>query len=63
MPTEFRKDLNRQIQEMLDDRIIRPSRRPMASPLVRVLKGKEGCDGVRLAIGYRYVNRFTREDA
>jgi len=47
----------------LDDRIIRPSRRPMASPLVRVLKGKEGCDGVRLAIGYRYVNRFTREDA
>jgi len=35
----------------------------MASPLVCVLKGKEGCDGVRLAVDYRYVNRFTRDDA
>jgi len=33
----------------------------MASPLVSVLKGKEGCDGVRLAVDYRYVNRFTRD--
>ena len=38
-------------------------RSPMTSPLVCVLKGKEGCDGVRLAIDYRYVNRFTRDDA
>jgi len=29
----------------------------MPSPLVRVLKGKEGCDGVRIVIDYRYVNR------
>jgi len=35
----------------------------MASPLVCVLKGKEGCDGVHLAVDYRYVNRFTRGDA
>jgi len=35
----------------------------MASLLVCVLKGKEGCDGVRLAIDYRYVNRFTHSDA
>ena len=35
----------------------------MASPLVCGLQGKEGCDGVRLAIDYRYVNRFTRDDA
>ena len=48
---------------MLDNGIIRPSRSPMASPLVCVLKGKEGCDGVRLAVDYRYVNRFTRDDA
>jgi len=31
--------------------------------LVCVLKRKEGCDGVRLAIDYRYVNSFTRDDA
>jgi len=35
----------------------------MASPLVCVPKGKEGCDGVRLAVDYRYVNRFTCDDA
>jgi len=35
----------------------------MASPLVCVLKGKNGCDGVRLAVDYRYVYRFTRNDA
>ena len=28
-----------------------------------VLKGKNGCDGVRLAVDYRYVNKFTRGDA
>jgi len=35
----------------------------MARPLVCVLKGENGCDGVRLAVDYRYVNRFTRNDA
>ena len=28
-----------------------------------VLKGRDGCDGVRLAVDYRYVNRFTSGDA
>ena len=28
-----------------------------------VLKGKDGRDGVRLTVDYRYVNRFTRGDA
>jgi len=35
----------------------------MASPLVCVFKGKEGRDGVRLAVDYRYVNRFTHSGA
>jgi len=48
---------------MLDNGIIQPSHSPMASPLVCVLKGKEGCDSVRLAVDYRYVNCFTRDDA
>jgi len=59
----LKPEVDRQIQEMLDNGIIRPSRSPMASPLVCVLKGKEGCDGVRLAVDYRYVNRFIRDDA
>ena len=32
---------------------------PFQSPLVCVLKSKNNCDGVRLAVDYRYVNRFT----
>jgi len=35
----------------------------MASPLVCVLKGKEGKDGVRLAVDFRYVNKHTAGDA
>jgi len=63
VPERLKPEVDRQIQEMLDNGIIRPSHSPMASPLVCVLKGKKGCDGVRLAIDYRYVNRFTRDDA
>ena len=63
MPEKLKPEVDRQIEEMLRNDIIRPSQSPMASPLVCVLKGKEGCDGVRLAIDYRYVNRFTRDDA
>jgi len=35
----------------------------MASPLVCVLKDKDGKDGVRLAVDYRYVNKYTQGDA
>ena len=63
VPEKLKPEVDRQIQEMLRNGIIRPSQSPMASPLVCVLKGKEGCDGVRLAVDYRYVNRFTHGDA
>jgi len=48
---------------MLDNGIIRPSQSLMASPLVCVLKGKKGCNGVRLVVDYRYANRYTQGDA
>jgi len=63
VPEKLKPEVDRQIQEMLRNGIIRPSQSPMASPLVCVLKGKEGCDGVRLAVDYRYLNRFTYDDA
>jgi len=34
----------------------------MVSPLVVVLKGPEGRDGIRLAVDYSYLNSFTRHD-
>jgi len=39
------------------------SKSPMASPVVCVLKGKDGKGGVCLAVDYRYVNRYTIPDA
>jgi len=35
----------------------------MASPIVCVLKGKDGKDGVRLATNYCYVNKYSVGDA
>jgi len=55
--------VDRQIQEMLDNNIIRLSSSPLTSPLVCILKGKDGCDGIRLAVDYRYVNKFTVDAA
>ena len=60
---KLKPEVNRQIQEMLANGIIRPSESPMSSPLVCVLKGKSGWDGIRLAVNYRYVNKFTHNDA
>ena len=28
-----------------------------------VMKGKDGCDGVRMAVDYHNVNKFTHNDA
>ena len=63
VPEKLKPEVDRQIQEMLDNNIIRKSTSPMASPLVCVLKGKDGCDGVRLAVDYRYVNSYTHGDS
>ena len=63
VPEKLKPEVDKQIQEMLRNGIIRKSNSPMASPLVCVLKGKEGCDGVRLAVDYRYVNSFTHDDS
>jgi len=56
VPIAFRADGNRQIRELLDMRLIRPS----VSPIVCVAK-KYG--GVRIACDYRYLNSFTVGDA
>ena len=62
VPEKLKPEVDRQIKEMLALGIIQPSRSPMANPLVCVLKGPEGRDGVRLAIDYRYLNKYTIPD-
>jgi len=63
VPQRLQPEVERQLIEMLAHGIIRESNSPMASPLVCVPKGKGGCDGVQLAVDYRYVNQFTVSDA
>ena len=63
VPESLKSEVQRQIDEMLAMGIIRPSKSEMASPIVCVLKGKDGKDGVRLAVDYRYVNKYTVGDA
>jgi len=60
VPEAFQSDVDRQIQELLDLGLIVPSLSSMASPIVCVAK-KDG--GVRIAVDYRYVNKFTVGDA
>jgi len=57
------REVEQQLQDLLALGIIRPSKNPMASPVVCVLKGKDGKGGVRLAVDYRYVNKHTIPDA
>ena len=63
VPERLKPEVDRQIQELLSLGLIKPSKSEMASPVVVVLKGKDGKDGVRLAVDYRYVNRYTVGDA
>jgi len=63
IPIKLRPQVQAQLQELQSLGIIQPSKSPMASPVICVLKGKDGKGGVRLAIDYRYVNKFTISDA
>jgi len=62
VPELLKPEVERQIKEMLELGIIVPSNSEMASPVVCVLKGPQGQNGVRLAIDYRHVNRFSVGD-
>jgi len=63
VPESLKPEVEKQIQEMLQMGIIKRSKSEMASPIVCVLKGKDGKDGVRLAIDYRYLNNYCLGDA
>ena len=62
VPEVLKPEVDKQIRDMLDQGIIVPSTSEMASPVVCVLKGPKGQNGVRLAIDYRHVNRYSAGD-
>jgi len=63
VPEMYKPEVNRQIAELLRLGFIEPSSSPMASPIVCVLKQKDIKKGIRIAIDYRYVNRYTLPNA
>ena len=63
IPGSLKPEVDRQIQELLRLGFVQEDETPMASPIVCILKGKDGKNGARIAIDYRYVNKFTRADA
>ena len=58
----LKPEVARQLQQLLDLGFIRPSNSAMASPIVCVLKGRNGENGVRLCCDYCYLNKYTRGD-
>ena len=62
IPEVLKSEVEGQIQDMLAQGIIIPSTSEMASPLVCVLKGPKGQNGIRLAVDYRHVNRHSAGD-
>ena len=62
IPQLLKEEVSKQINGMLQQGVIIPSQSPMVSPVVCVLKGPRGEKGVRLAIDFRHVNKFTKGD-
>ena len=58
VPENLKPMVEAQINELLKFGIIKPSKSEMGSPIVCVLKGKNGQDGVRIAVDYRYLNKY-----
>ena len=63
VPENLKPMVEAQINELLKLGIIKPSKSEMGSPIVCVLKGKDGKDGVRIAVDYRYLNKYCEGDA
>lgn len=63
-PHHVKKDIQEQIQEMLDNGIIRPSKSPYSSPIWVVPKKMDasGKRKVRVVIDYRKLNELTIDD-
>jgi hypothetical protein len=62
VPESLKAEVKSQIDSLLKRGLIRPSKSPMASPVVCVLKGKDGKGGVRLTVNYQYLNKYTVPD-
>ena len=59
VPEILKGEIDRQIDELLKQRFIKPYKSPMANPIVCVLNKDKS---VRLTCDFRYVNKYTVPD-
>ena len=60
IPELLKAEVDRQVDQLLEWKFVRPSQSPMSSPIVCALK-KDG--SVRLAVNFQFLNKFTVPDA
>ena len=60
VPFAKRAEAEREVQQMLDNNVVRPSSSPWSSPIVLVTK-KDG--SVRFCVDYRRLNSITKKDS
>jgi len=63
VPENLKLMVEAQINELLKIGIIKPSKSEMGSSIVCVSNGKDSKDGVRIAVDYRYLNKYCEGDA
>ena len=59
IPRAYEDEVNRQLDEMLKNRIIRPSASPWIAPVILVRKKD---DTLRFVCDFRYLNNVTKRD-
>ena len=62
IPEKLKPNVEQQTNDMLQQNIIRRSTSPMASPILCILKGPGGRDGVRIVCDFRHLNRYAISD-
>jgi len=63
IPEKLKPNVEQEIDDMLQQNIIRMSTSPMSSPIVCILKGPGGQSAVRTVCDFRYLDRYSSSDA
>jgi hypothetical protein len=61
VPEKLKPALSAEIQKLLALGFIEPIDSPQASPIVCIMKGSSISDGIRIAIDYHHVNKYSRD--
>lgn len=61
VPEKLKPAVAAEIKKLLELGFIEPIDSPQASPIVVIMKGRNISDGIRMAVDYRHVNKYTTD--